>query len=76
MKKIIGISAIIMGMAFAFCGNHNERENGNTESDSTLNSTTDSSYQNSEASPTNPSNMSSDTMRRDSTPRADSPMHK
>ena len=62
MKKLIGISAIIIGTALAYCGNNNHRGDDNTMSDSTMNSTTDSSYQNSNVSPTNPSNMRTDTI--------------
>jgi hypothetical protein len=76
MKKVIGISAIIIAMAFAYCGNHNGRGDDNTRSDSIMNSTTDSSYQNSDVSPTNPANMSTDTMRADSMRRAETTMHR
>jgi hypothetical protein len=76
MKKVIGISAVILELIFAGCGNRNGREDDSTMSDSMLNSNIDSSYQNSNASPTNPSNMSSDTMRRDSMMRVDTPVHK
>ncbi|MBV4360104.1 hypothetical protein [Pinibacter aurantiacus] len=76
MKKTIGISTIIIGMFFAYCGNDNSRGSNNSGSDSIMNSNTDSSYQNSNASPTNPSNMSTDTLRADSIHRADTPMHK